>query len=325
VNPRDGSAMVLDLFFPTLRIAFVYRGDYKADDEKERICKEHGVRLKYVDYDNRSIERKVGSFLDSLRGVMEDVVKDAMKVSNIVKDVIGDFLVDNSTQLAQKIPEHYQKFPEHVPSTVMYYKIAKWLHSRVEVTGVKSDHICIDDILAYADVKGFERDHTITVLNNMLIREGVKIGRFPQWYDVMIGVKMRENAYCSEVERPKKHADTSSVSERRFATTLEEASGIVFERNVRPEWLVNPVTSCLMELDLFCDKECLAIEYDGRHHYEFPNMYHKTREEFDAQQARDKAKDHICMMVGVRLIRVLCGKDGVEEEVRKCMKEIKQG
>jgi hypothetical protein len=116
--------------------------------------------------------------------------------------------------------------------------------------------------------------------------------------------------------------DTSSVSERLFRAELQNRSGITFEFNVRPEWLKNPVTNKCMELDMYCKTRYLAIEYDGPHHYNFPNSVHKdNEEEFRAQQARDVAKDEICRHRGVRLIRVRCG-EGIAEEVRWCMEEM---
>jgi hypothetical protein len=118
--------------------------------------------------------------------------------------------------------------------------------------------------------------------------------------------------------------DTSSQSERLFRDALQERSGIVFEHNVRPIWLKNPLTSNPLELDLFCEARKLAIEYDGHHHYVFPNSIHKDNEaEFRAQQARDAAKDEICLQKGVRLIRVRCG-EGTDAEVRWCMAEMEK-
>ena len=113
---------------------------------------------------------------------------------------------------------------------------------------------------------------------------------------------------------------TQSKSEKLFGDALESCTGIIFERNTRPTWVVNPVTGVLMELDLYCADKKLAIEYDGEHHYDFPNRYHDSREEFEAQQARDRAKDRLCAERGVKLIRIKClGLSRTDDEVRECI------
>ena len=72
----------------------------------------------------------------------------------------------------------------------------------------------------------------------------------------------------------------------------------------RPHWLEYPPTGCALELDFYDAERRVAIEYDGHQHYEFPNAFHKTRAEFEAQVARDQWKDAACERAGVRLIRI---------------------
>ena len=59
-----------------------------------------------------------------------------------------------------------------------------------------------------------------------------------------------------------------------------------------------------LELDCYIKDRKLAIEYDGEQHYEYPNIFHKTREEFDRQQSNDREKDSLCKERGVHLIRI---------------------
>lgn len=112
--------------------------------------------------------------------------------------------------------------------------------------------------------------------------------------------------------------DTSSASERRFREGLQHATGIVFETGCRPEWLRNNATGKCLELDMFNTDMRLAIEYDGPHHYTYPNCYHKTRAEFDASRARDALKDVQCAQHGVALLRVRAV-GNVNEEVATCV------
>jgi very-short-patch-repair endonuclease len=117
--------------------------------------------------------------------------------------------------------------------------------------------------------------------------------------------------------------DTSSASERRFRQMLETTSRLAFEYGVRPRWLRNPLSGHAMELDMWSARRKLAIEYDGPHHYEFPNTYHATVEEFEAQCARDAAKDAACAAAGVRLIRVRASPVGdTDAEVADCMRAL---
>lgn len=85
-------------------------------------------------------------------------------------------------------------------------------------------------------------------------------------------------------------------SERLFGTALEVSMGLIFERNVRPVWLPNPLTGALMELDLYNAKRRLA---------------------------RDRAKDELCAERGVLLVRVRCvgspSASRTAEEVRECV------
>ena len=100
--------------------------------------------------------------------------------------------------------------------------------------------------------------------------------------------------------------------ERRFKAELEGETGAAW-RKERPEWLRNPETGVPMELDMFCPALRTAVEYNGRQHYEFPNGFHATRTEFEAQQRRDRAKAEICRAIGVRLVVVVAMADVQDE------------
>ncbi|MFX1450877.1 MAG: hypothetical protein ACFFCM_08545 [Promethearchaeota archaeon] len=46
----------------------------------------------------------------------------------------------------------------------------------------------------------------------------------------------------------------------------------------------------------------LAFEYNGYQHYEFPNYFHQTLEEFEKQQNRDRLKEKLCLENNIILI-----------------------
>ena len=61
-----------------------------------------------------------------------------------------------------------------------------------------------------------------------------------------------------------------------------------------------------LQFDIRAEKEghWFLVEFDGEQHYSFPNYFHKSREEFDAQCRRDRIKDEYCKKNGIRLYRV---------------------
>jgi len=95
--------------------------------------------------------------------------------------------------------------------------------------------------------------------------------------------------------------------------------------NIKPKWLKNPKTNCLLQLDGFCEELKLAFEYQGKQHYEYPNYYHKTKKQFEAQKYRDKIKKNLCKENNVILIEIKEIKDlsyeNVELIVNSVLKE----
>lgn len=75
-------------------------------------------------------------------------------------------------------------------------------------------------------------------------------------------------------------------------------------RNIRPAFLKNPETKQNLELDCYCPKYNIAVEYNGEQHYKFPSSYHKTKEQFINQVYRDRLKRKLCDEHGIYLISV---------------------
>lgn len=73
---------------------------------------------------------------------------------------------------------------------------------------------------------------------------------------------------------------------------------------IRPDWLMNPETGYNLELDLYCEDLKLAIEYNGKQHYHYPNAFHKTEQDFLSQIRRDDFKKRRCDRKGITLIIV---------------------
>ena len=72
---------------------------------------------------------------------------------------------------------------------------------------------------------------------------------------------------------------------------LEEYYGFPFP-NMKPFWLINPLTGRHLEIDCYCEQLGIGVEYDGR--------YHKDLK----QAARDRIKDKLCKKSGFTLIRI---------------------
>lgn len=74
--------------------------------------------------------------------------------------------------------------------------------------------------------------------------------------------------------------------------------------STRPNFLQNPKTGSNLELDGYNEELEIAFEFNGKQHYEFPNKFHKTKEEFEEQIKRDKWKFKQCELRGVYLINI---------------------
>lgn len=96
-------------------------------------------------------------------------------------------------------------------------------------------------------------------------------------------------------------------SERRMKRLLDKIyPNDEYQDNVRPDWLVNPETGKLLELDRYYPQLNLAFEYNGLQHYEvcFGNSKEHERNRLLTQRQRDKAKQELCKKQGVTLVVV---------------------
>lgn len=92
-----------------------------------------------------------------------------------------------------------------------------------------------------------------------------------------------------------------NTKEEQYRDIFEKITGHAYP-SMRPFWLTNPKTGRRLELDGYSAELRSAFEYNGRQHYEFPNSFHKTREEFDRQVERDALKVKTCREMGIDLI-----------------------
>jgi len=106
-------------------------------------------------------------------------------------------------------------------------------------------------------------------------------------------------------KRRRRGPPRESKGEIECRRVLQEIFGRPFHKD-RPDFLQNPVTGGNFNLELDCyDPELrIAVEYNGRQHYEYTPYMHKNKESFLNQKYRDDMKRRICKEQGVLLIEV---------------------
>ena len=111
----------------------------------------------------------------------------------------------------------------------------------------------------------------------------------------------KQNVVSKDVQ--KQGGDSKGEIECR--RVLQKIYGRPFNKD-RPDFLNNPVTGGIYNLELDCyDKDLkIAVEYSGRQHYEYVPFFHKNKEAFLNQKYRDDMKRRMCVDNGVFLIEI---------------------
>lgn len=96
--------------------------------------------------------------------------------------------------------------------------------------------------------------------------------------------------------------ETMFVCEEYCRAVFERIFGKPFKKS-RPNWLVNPVTKCPLELDGLCEDELIAFEYNGVQHYQYHERFHNgSHDEFEYQKYKDDLKRKKCEEHGIYLV-----------------------
>lgn len=96
----------------------------------------------------------------------------------------------------------------------------------------------------------------------------------------------KRNKFLSKGERECRDALESMYPGYKFPPT-------------RPGWLINPKTGYAMELDCYCEELMIAVEFNGKQHYEYTP---KFKYDLDDYKERDAVKKVLCKQRGVLLI-----------------------
>lgn len=97
------------------------------------------------------------------------------------------------------------------------------------------------------------------------------------------------------------YKDSSGETECRRAA--EKITGKQFPKK-RPSFLLNKITNSNLELDCYCDELKVAIEYNGKQHYEYVPHFHSSKDAFYNTKYRDDIKNKLCYDNNVILITV---------------------
>ncbi len=76
-----------------------------------------------------------------------------------------------------------------------------------------------------------------------------------------------------------------------------------------------------LEIDCFIPSLNLGFEYNGEQHYNFPNAFHKTEEQFEAQQQRDIEKNKLAEEREIKLITIRYDEELSEELIKNKLKD----
>lgn len=103
----------------------------------------------------------------------------------------------------------------------------------------------------------------------------------------------------------------NSVNENNLSKLSIFAIGVVSSLlNEEPileqtfDWLKNDKTGCNLWIDAYYPKYNLAIEVDGRQHYDRKDFFHNSSEDFDDYVYRDNVKTKLLNEHNIHLIRI---------------------
>ena len=112
-----------------------------------------------------------------------------------------------------------------------------------------------------------------------------------------------------------------SRGQKACSIAIEELTGQEFKFNVRPSFLRSPLTGRNLELDIYSDNPAfrVAVEYNGRQHYIFPNYFHQDEAAFHSVVRHDVFKQKRCAQLGIYLITIpyTIPEHQIKEEIAK--------
>jgi hypothetical protein len=139
------------------------------------------------------------------------------------------------------------------------------------------------------------------LINNLRKKKGTYTSKFPRELSDIFG---KDDQNKNLEYKSKTHAPYSK-GETECRRVLETIFSKPFPSS-RPDFLRNPVTGGIHNLELDCYNEelGLSVEYNGIQHYKFSPYFHRNQDHFSNQKYRDDMKRRICRENGITLIEV---------------------
>ncbi len=106
--------------------------------------------------------------------------------------------------------------------------------------------------------------------------------------------------WCSP---PVDKGDFASLGERYTIESLETIFPGYHFKKERPDWLINPETGRRLELDGYCPELKIAVEYNGKQHYD-SESFGIGPEGLKKQLNRDNIKVKMCNSRKICLLRI---------------------
>lgn len=143
---------------------------------------------------------------------------------------------------------------------------------------------------------------TVTKLSNIIIPKKVmkNINNSKNLYNLLSNQYVQPNQPNPISQQSNYSKDSKGEIEcRRVVESIFKKPFI----KVRPDFLRN-VNGQNLELDIFNQELRIAVEYNGRQHYEYIPFFHRTRDSFNNQKQRDFIKRLLCEKNNITLIEV---------------------
>lgn len=116
---------------------------------------------------------------------------------------------------------------------------------------------------------------------------------FPRHVELLIGAEAE-----AEMQRARNYGEWLM---RTYCDILVASTRYVDDS--RPDWLRNLITRARLELDREYVPECVALEFQGKQHYETSDF--GDDKELVDQRLRDQQKKSLCLDRGVKLLEIL--------------------
>lgn len=100
-----------------------------------------------------------------------------------------------------------------------------------------------------------------------------------------------------------KHQHSLFSNGEEFIYNTFKQHNINFKSEFTFEWLVSD-TGYNMFLDFYLPDKQIAIEYDGKQHYQYVEYIHRTKENFEKALLRDVLKEQLLKEHNIKLIRI---------------------